>query len=114
MVGYQGTASRGKEANARRCKIQRMGAGFLIDISYLTLKLAARIAGVPMQALAEAAIARERAQQDDRGRARQLDRILERLQSYHGENLERDIADFAHAEAYEEDPLRARYLPPSP
>jgi hypothetical protein len=89
-----------------------MGAGFLIDVSYLTLKLAARLAGIPLRDLAEAAVARERAKQEAGAHAQQLDRILERLQSYHGENLERDIADFAHAEAYEEDPLQARRIVP--
>jgi len=89
-----------------------MGAGFFIDLSYLTLKLAARVARIPMEELAEAAVARDKAKRGDKVHAQQLERILERLQSYHGENLERDIADFAHAEAYEDDPLQARRIVP--
>lgn len=89
-----------------------MAAGFLIDISYLALKLAARFARMPLPELAEAAVAKDRAKREAEGRAQQLDRILRDLQSYHGENLERDIADFAHAEVFEEEPLRARRIVP--
>jgi hypothetical protein len=89
-----------------------VGAGFLIDVSYLTLKLAARLARMPLQDLAAAAVARERAKRETEARTQQLDRILGRLQSYRREELERDIADFAHAEAYEEDPLQARRIFP--
>jgi len=53
---------------------------------------------------------RQKQAQHEQRRGRQLARILERLRSYHGENLERDIVDFAHAEAFEEDPLKAARL----
>jgi hypothetical protein len=89
-----------------------MGAGFVIDFSYLTLKLAARVARVPMEELAAAAVARDKAKRGEKADAQQLGRILKRLQSYHGENRDRDIADFAHAEVYEHDPLRARRIVP--
>jgi hypothetical protein len=88
-----------------------MGERFLIDFSYLALKLAARLAGVSLRELAEAAVERDSARRA-RSRAQQLERIAARLRSYHGENLERDIADFAHAEAYEEEPLQARRIFP--
>ena len=88
-----------------------MGEGFLIDFSYLTLKLAARLAGVSLRELAAAAVERDAAKQATT-RTQQLERIAERLRSYQGENLERDIADFAHAEAYEEDPVQARRIFP--
>jgi hypothetical protein len=39
---------------------------------------------------------------------------LERLQDYaKGDHLEQDIADFAEAEAHEEDPMKARMVEPS-
>jgi hypothetical protein len=89
-----------------------MGESFLIDFSYMTLRLAARLAGVSIRELAEAALERDNARRAA-GRAQQLERIAGRLQSYRGENRERDIADFAHAEAYEEDPVQAHRIFPA-
>lgn len=89
-----------------------MATSFLIDFSYLALKVAARLARVPLPELAEAAVAKDRAKQRALGRDQQLDRILKGLQSYQGESLEQDAVDFAHAEVFEEDPLRARRVFP--
>lgn len=88
-----------------------MGERFLMDFSYLALRLAARLAGVSLRELAEAAVERDSAKRAT-ARALQLKEIAERLRSYRGENLERDIVDFAHGEAYEDDPVRARRIFP--
>jgi uncharacterized protein involved in exopolysaccharide biosynthesis len=66
--------------------------------------------------LAEEVLARDApATQGDRSRrdrSQQLDGILQRLRSYRREDLDADIAAFAHAEATEEDPLTARRVIP--
>ena len=81
---------------------------FWTSISQATLRFAAQRLKVPVGELAEEVLARE----TTRDRSHQLDQILARLPSYSAEDLEADIAEFAHAEVTEEDPLRARRLLP--
>lgn len=83
------------------------------EVSYLTLRLAARFAGGSVRKLAEAAIAREAAvlqAKAEREHSRQLDSLVERLRSHKEEDFAADIAEFARAEVTEEDPLQARRI----
>jgi hypothetical protein len=77
---------------------------FWTSISQLTLRFAARHLKVPVRELAAEVLAREE-------RSQKLESILTRLPSYRAENLEADIAELAHAEVTEDDPLSARRVP---
>ncbi len=112
------------------------------SISQRTLRLAAERLNVPVQELAEEVLAREASEpasgavpmalvevemeldrlykawtaelrrESERDRSRKLDSILSHLPSYTAENLATDVAELAHAEVTEEDPLSARRVIP--
>jgi hypothetical protein len=88
---------------------------FLIEVSELTMRLYAKLAGIRVQELAKAVAARDASRvraNAEKARAHQLDRIVKRLRPYRPEELESDIKNFARAEVEEEDPLQARRIVP--
>jgi hypothetical protein len=81
-----------------------------ISIFRLTLRVAARRLKVSARELVDEVLPREAG--SARERSQELASILRRLPSYRAEDLDADIAELAHAEVTEEDPLRARRIVP--
>lgn len=87
-----------------------LSENFWISVFRLTLRIAARRLKVSARELVDEVLPQEAG--SERERSQELDSILRRLPSYRNENLDADIAELAHAEVTEEDPLRARRIVP--
>jgi hypothetical protein len=75
--------------------------------THRALKLTADLLGVSMNELAERAIVHE-LEVLGTGLEDRLHRTADLLRSYRGEDVERDVEEFARAEVEVEDPLRSR------
>ncbi len=80
---------------------------FRNEATHRTLRLTAHALGVSMNELAETAIEHELAL---RGAdlERKLTRVAELLRAYRDQDVEKDVAAFAHAEVTVDDPLKSR------
>jgi len=87
-----------------------LSENFWISIFRLTLRLAARRLRVSARELVDEVLPGEAG--SARERSQELGSILRHLPSYRAEDLESDIAEIAHAEVTEEDPLSARRVIP--